>query len=46
MLGADGVMLGTRFWASIEAQGSDVAKSAIVDAKGDNTVRSKVFDVL
>ena len=46
MLGADGVMLGTRFWASIEAQGSDVAKAAIVDAKGDNTVRSKVFDVL
>ena len=43
MLGADGVMLGTRFWASIEAQGSDVAKAAIVDAKGDNTVRSKVF---
>ena len=46
MLGADGVMLGTRFWASEEAQGSDVAKAAIIDATGDNTVRSKVFDVL
>lgn len=46
MLGADGVMLGTRFWASDEAQGSEVAKAAIVKATGDNTVRSKVFDVL
>lgn len=46
MLGADGAMLGTRFWACDEAQGSHAAKSAIVNAKGDNTVRSKVFDVL
>ena len=46
MLGADGVMLGTRFWACTEAQGSEIAKSAIVEARGDNTVRSKVFDVL
>ena len=45
MLGADGAARNA-LWASIEAQGSDVAKAAITDAKGDNTVRSKVFDVL
>jgi nitronate monooxygenase len=45
MLGADGVMLGTRFWASAEADGSDAAKSVLVRATGDDTVRSKVFDV-
>jgi nitronate monooxygenase len=45
MLGADGVMLGTRFWASIEAEGLTVAKDGLAAATGDNTVRSKVFDV-
>ena len=44
-LGADGVMLGTRFWASEEANGSDAAKAQIVRATGDDTIRSKVFDV-
>ncbi len=46
MLGADGVMLGTRFWASAEALGSEAAKARLVSTKGDETVRSKVFDVL
>lgn len=46
MLGADGVMLGTRFWASREASGSDAAKARLVETGGDQTVRSKVFDVL
>ena len=46
MLGADGVMLGTRFWASTEASGSDIAKEAMTEAGGDDTIRSKVFDVL
>jgi len=45
MLGADGVMLGTRFWASQEAAGSDAAKAGLVKRTGDETVRSKVFDV-
>ncbi len=45
MLGADGVMLGTRFWASAEADGSDIAKARLVATRGDDTVRSKVFDV-
>lgn len=45
MLGADGVMMGTRFWASVEANGPDAAKNAIAAAEGDRTLRSKVFDV-
>jgi len=45
MLGGDGVMMGTRFWASAEAEGSNTAKAALVAAKGDQTARSKVFDV-
>lgn len=45
MLGADGVLVGTRFFASTEADGTDAAKAALVAARGDETVRSKVFDV-
>ncbi|MEL7138231.1 MAG: nitronate monooxygenase [Pseudomonadota bacterium] len=45
MLGADGVMLGTRFWACEEALGSNAAKAELVTRTGDETVRSKVFDV-
>ena len=45
MLGADGVMMGTRFWASAEADGTDAAKAGLVAATGDETVRSKVFDI-
>ena len=45
MLGADGVLMGTRFWASLEAEGDAAAKSQIAAAQGDRTVRSKVFDL-
>ena len=45
MLGADGVMMGTRFWASSEAIGPDSAKARLVAASGDDTVRTKVFDL-
>ncbi len=45
MLGADGVMLGTRFWAADEADGPDSAKARLVAAEGDGTLRTKVFDV-
>ena len=45
MLGADGVMMGTRFWASAEADGADAAKAELVKVQGDDTIRSKVFDV-
>lgn len=45
MLGADGIMMGTRFWASTEAAGSDLAKQQITLANGDQTIRTKVFDI-
>ena len=46
MLGAGGVLMGTRFIAAQESIYSDTRKSAIVDATGDQTVRSEVFDIL
>jgi nitronate monooxygenase len=45
MLGADGVLAGTRFYATREAAGSDEAKQRIVEANGDQTLRSIVFDI-
>lgn len=45
MLGADGIMMGTRFWASTEANGLESAKAHLVETQGDDTVRTKVFDV-
>ncbi|WP_282610695.1 nitronate monooxygenase family protein [Pelagibius sp. Alg239-R121] len=45
MLGADGIMMGTRFWAATEANGLNSAKARLVEAKGDDTLRTKVFDV-
>lgn len=45
MLGADGVLMGTRFWASAEANGSDADKAQVAGARGDDTVRTSVFDL-
>jgi nitronate monooxygenase len=45
MLGASGVMLGTRFYASIECDGADEAKKRICAADSGETVRSIIFDV-
>jgi nitronate monooxygenase len=46
-LGADGVVLGTRLWASEEATGSRADKNALVDAKScDDVVRTEVFDMI
>jgi len=45
MLGAGGVLMGTRFYASLEAAGVQAAKERIRDATGDDTVRSIVFDI-
>jgi len=45
MLGASGVLLGTRFYASTEAAGADAAKQRICEATGDDTLRSIVFDI-
>ncbi len=45
MLGAEGVMLGTRFQASEESLVDDGSKRRIADATGDDTVRTRVFDI-
>jgi nitronate monooxygenase len=45
MLGADGVLVGTRFYASREAAGVQAAKNRIVVATGDRTVRGIIFDI-
>jgi len=46
MLGAQGVLIGTRFYASIEALGHEQAKERIVAAKGNETKRTRIFDVV
>jgi nitronate monooxygenase len=45
MLGANGVLLGTRFYASQEADGADEAKRRICAAASGSTVRGIVFDL-
>jgi nitronate monooxygenase len=45
MLGAGGVVLGTRFYATLEAAGAEAAKRRIVEASGDDSLRSIVFDI-
>jgi nitronate monooxygenase len=44
MLGADGVVVGTRFWASPEALVSPRAHARAVGASGDSTYRTRVYD--
>jgi nitronate monooxygenase len=46
MLGAQGVLIGTRFYASIEAIGHERVKERIVAARGSETRRTRVFDVV
>jgi nitronate monooxygenase len=45
MLGADGVLLGSRFYATQEAAAAQAAKERIVAAEGDATIRSILFDI-
>ena len=45
MFGAEGVLMGTRFYASQEAEAHPEAKRRIVAAGGGQTVRSIVFDL-
>ncbi|MFO1036880.1 MAG: nitronate monooxygenase [Geminicoccaceae bacterium] len=45
-LGADGVLVGTRFYASSEALVSPAHKAAAVAADGDATVRTKTVDIV
>jgi nitronate monooxygenase len=44
MLGADGVLIGSRLWASAEAQVSEAMTDAAIAATGDQTIRSTVMD--
>ena len=45
MLGADGVLIGTRFWASKEALVHARHHEAIIEADGDATIRTRVADL-
>jgi nitronate monooxygenase len=45
MLGAAGVLVGTRFYASVEADGAEEAKKRICAAASGGTVRSIIFDL-
>jgi nitronate monooxygenase len=45
MLGASGVLMGTRFYATAEAAAATAAKERIRNAGGDDTARSIVFDI-
>jgi len=42
----EGVLVGTRFYASVESLGHDRAKARIVAASGEETVRTSVFDTV
>ncbi|MDP4005751.1 nitronate monooxygenase family protein [Methylobacterium sp. NEAU K] len=44
-LGADGVLMGTRFWATREALIHPAAKQRVLAATGDDTVRTQVYDI-
>jgi nitronate monooxygenase len=46
MLGASGILVGTRFWATPEALGSDAAKRLLTEARSDDTLRTRVFDIV
>lgn len=45
MLGADGALVGTRLWASREALVHARHHEAIVEATGDDTIRTSVVDI-
>ena len=46
VLGADGVLMGSRFWATQECLAPAAAKEIAARADGDSTARSAVFDIL
>ena len=45
VLGAEGIWMGTRFVASLEAQTSDWTKQRAVEATADDTIITKAYDV-
>jgi nitronate monooxygenase len=46
VLGAHGALMGTRFCASTEALGRDSAKARLLSAQGEETARTRVFDIV
>ena len=46
MLGAQGALIGTRFYAATEALGHERAKERIIAATGRDTRRTRVFDMV
>jgi nitronate monooxygenase len=46
MLGAQGALLGTRFYAAAESLGHEQARGRLVAASAGDTVRSHVFDIV
>jgi nitronate monooxygenase len=45
MLGADGALVGSRFWASAESLTPESLQAAAIAADGDSTIRTTVVDV-
>jgi len=45
-LGVEGVLVGTRFYATVESLGHDKAKTRILAASGEDTLRTSVFDTV
>ncbi len=46
MLGASGILMGTRFCAAEESLWQPDMKASVVAARGDDTIRTSVFDML
>ena len=46
MLGAQGAMIGTRFYAAAESLGHERARARIVAARAGDTARTRVFDII
>jgi len=46
MLGADGVLVGTRFIAAVESEAPEGFREAIIRADGDSTIKSNSVDVV
>jgi nitronate monooxygenase len=45
MLGADGIVMGSRLWASTEANVANTMQQAALKANGDDTIRTSVMDI-
>ena len=45
-LGADGALIGTRFWATKESLATEAAVKVAIETSGDATARSPIFDIL